>query len=109
MILLELLIFSHRQVKKFLTKLELEIKFASYKHIVQYCNWLPLNGDMKLKYKINYTRVRYNNKTGMYETGSQTFARYDEAKENRWTCEKCFNRFATLRKLKQHKIDNHAY
>jgi hypothetical protein len=68
-----------------------------------------LKGDMKLKYKINHTRVRYNNKTGMYETGSQTFARYDQAKENRWTCEKCFSRFATLKKLKQHKIDYHAY
>jgi hypothetical protein len=68
-----------------------------------------LKVNMKLKYKINHTRVRYNNKTGMYETGSQTFARYEQAKENRWTCEKCFNRFATLKKLKQHKIDHHAY
>jgi ribosomal protein L20A (L18A) len=68
-----------------------------------------LKGNMKLKYKVNQTRVRYNNKTGMYETGSQTFARYEQAKENRWTCEKCFSRFATLKKLKQHKIDYHAY
>ncbi|MFL6326093.1 MAG: hypothetical protein ACJ71I_01230 [Nitrososphaeraceae archaeon] len=68
-----------------------------------------LKGNMKLKYKVNHTRVRYNNKTGLYETGSQTFVRYEQAKENRWTCEKCFTRFATLKKLKQHKIDYHAY
>jgi hypothetical protein len=68
-----------------------------------------LKGNINLKYAVNHTRVRYNNKTGMYETGSQTFAKYEQAKENRWTCEKCFNRFATLKKLKQHKVDYHAY
>jgi hypothetical protein len=95
-------------VKTFLTKSGLEIKFLPFKLIM--CHVLAKHSrDMKLKYKVNHTRVRYNNKTGMYETGSQTFARYEQAKENRWTCEKCFSRFATLKKLKQHKIDYHAY
>ena len=68
-----------------------------------------LEGDMKLKYKVSHARIRYNNKTGMYETGSQAFFRYEQAKESRWICEKCLNRFATLKKLKQHKVDYHSY
>jgi hypothetical protein len=45
----------------------------------------------------------------MYESGSETYDRYDQAKENKWKCEKCDNRFATVKKLKQHKIEFHSY
>ena len=68
-----------------------------------------LKDNLKLRYKINHNRVSYNNKTGMYESGSETYDRYDQAKENKWKCEKCDNRFATVKKLKQHKIEFHSY
>jgi len=55
-----------------------------------------LKENLNLKYKINHNRVSYNNKTGMYESGSETYSRYDLAKESKWKCEKCYARFATL-------------
>ena len=45
----------------------------------------------------------------MYESGSEIYDRYDQAKENKWKCEKCDNRFTTVKKLKQHKIEFHSY
>jgi len=69
----------------------------------------PLNENLRLKYKIANSRISYNNKTGMYQSGSGTYTRYDQAKENKWKCEKCYNHFATLKKLKLHKIDYHSY
>jgi hypothetical protein len=64
----------------------------------------------KAKYKINYNPVNYNNNTGMYESGSETFSRYEEAKANQWKCEKCNDlRFGTFKKLKEHKVQNHSY
>jgi len=68
-----------------------------------------LKENLNLKYKINQNRVSYNNKTGLYESGSETYTRYDVAKESKWKCEKCYARFGTIRKLKQHKIDYHSY
>jgi len=68
-----------------------------------------LKSNLKLKYSVNHNRVNYNNKTGRYESGTESYARYDDARENKWKCEKCLGRFATIKKLKQHKIDIHSY
>ncbi|MDW0316144.1 MAG: hypothetical protein QN716_12300, partial [Nitrososphaeraceae archaeon] len=63
----------------------------------------------KLRYKVNYNPINFNNDTRMYKTGSQLYNRYEQARANQWKCEKCNNRFATFRKLRQHKSQNHSY
>ena len=63
----------------------------------------------KLKYKVNYNPVNYNNNIGMYKSSSETYLKYEQARANQWKCEKCGYRFATFKKLKQHKEKDHSY
>ena len=63
----------------------------------------------KLKYKINYNAVFYNFKTKRYESREAIYLNYEQARANQWKCEKCGYRFATFKKLKQHKEKDHSY
>jgi hypothetical protein len=68
------------------------------------------------KYKLNYTRLlNYDNKTGFYKSRIEISANYYKQQQqqptsiNPWKCEKCDNVFVTLKELRQHKEEYHAY
>jgi hypothetical protein len=62
------------------------------------------------KYKLNYTYVNYNNKTGFYKNTRETYAgAYEQPNIHHWKCEKCDNLFWTSKELRQHKQEYHAY
>jgi hypothetical protein len=62
------------------------------------------------KYKINYARVNYNNKTGFFKNTRETSAgTYDQQSIHHWKCEKCDNLFLALKELRRHKQEYHAY
>jgi hypothetical protein len=62
------------------------------------------------KYKLNYTHVNYNNKTGFYKNTRETSAgTYEQPNTHHWKCEKCDNLFWTSKELRRHKQEYHAY
>jgi hypothetical protein len=62
------------------------------------------------KYKLHYTRVNYNNKTGFFKNTRETSAvTYDQPSIYHWKCEKCDNLFLALKELRRHKQEYHAY
>ena len=61
------------------------------------------------KYKLNYTHVNYNNKTGFYKNTRETSAgTYEQPNIHHWKCEKCDNIFVTLKELIQYKEEYHT-
>jgi hypothetical protein len=62
------------------------------------------------KYKLNYTHVNYDNKTGFYKNTRETSAStYEQPNTHHWKCEKCDNLFWTSKELRRHKQEYHAY
>ena len=57
------------------------------------------------KYKLNYTYINYNNKTGFYKNTKEASAGTCE----HWKCEKCDNLFWASKELRRHKQEYHAY
>jgi hypothetical protein len=68
-----------------------------------------MKDESKLKYKINYNRVSYDFKTKKYGSGEDSYLTYEQARANRWKCEKCQNPLANLKELKLHKLEYHSY
>jgi hypothetical protein len=61
------------------------------------------------KYKLNYTYVNYNNKTGFYKNRETSAGTYEQPSINHWKCEKCDSLFMALKELRRHKKEYHAY
>jgi hypothetical protein len=58
-----------------------------------------MKGVPKLKYKVNYDPPTYNYKTKQYEHKEGVYLSYEQARANRWKCEKCGCLFGNLPSL----------
>jgi hypothetical protein len=63
----------------------------------------------KLKFQLNYNPVSYSVRTRLYRNELGSYASYREARAAMWKCNKCDQTFASLRHLKSHKQESHAY
>ena len=62
------------------------------------------------KYKLNYNCGNYNSKTGFFNDRIHTYcSTYNRLGIKHYECEKCKDLFSTLKQLRQHKEDHHAY
>jgi hypothetical protein len=68
-----------------------------------------MKGVPKLRYKVNYDPPTYKYNTKKYEHKEGVYPNYEEARANRWKCEKCSSLFGNLPRLRQHKIECHSY
>jgi glutaminase len=62
------------------------------------------------KYKLNYSSANYNSKTGFFDNRIHTYSTtYNQLGIKHYECEKCKDLFSTLKQLRQHKEEHHAY
>jgi hypothetical protein len=61
------------------------------------------------KYQINASMPVFNSITGLYESSDASYTSYVEARKYQWKCDKCYERFQSYKKLRNHKSQLHSY
>jgi hypothetical protein len=61
------------------------------------------------KFGVNFNQIKYDFYTRSYQVGTETFRNYNEARSRQWGCSSCSMSFGSLKDMKKHRAEVHAY